>query len=144
MRDCDRLLAVACAVLTLAVGAAALDPSTEGPARRGNRLLSDLIKPSMMPTADLPLVDITTEKIPQGLTERGTSFYVGNDLWMSARHVLNDECGRIIMIVDGKNVDAKIKYLDDSADFAVVGAQVPKAVPALPIETQEMETDAGA
>jgi serine protease Do len=98
----------------------------------------------MVPTADLPLVDITTEKIPQGLTERGTSFYVGNDLWMSARHVINDECDRIIMIVDGKNVDAKIKYLDDGADFAVMHAQVPKVVPPLPIETQEMENEGTA
>jgi S1-C subfamily serine protease len=145
MRDCDRLLALACAVISIALGAAALEGSFGDLAgHRDGRRLADRIKPSMVPTADLPLVDITTEKIPQGLTERGTSFYVGDDLWMSARHVLNDQCDRIIMIVDGKNVDAKIKYLDDGADFAVIRAQVPKAVPALPIETQEMEGDEAA
>jgi S1-C subfamily serine protease len=145
MRDCDRLLILASAVLSIALGAATLEGPHRDPVRhRDDRLLADRIAPSMVPTADLPLVDITTEKIPQGLTERGTSFYVGNDLWMSARHVLNDECDRIIMIVDGKNVDAQIKYLDSSADFAVIRAKVPKAVPALPLETQEMEGDAAA
>jgi hypothetical protein len=145
MRDCDRLFALACAVLSIALGASALEaPREERMRHRDDRLLADTIQPSMVPAADLPLVDITTEKIPQGLTERGTSFYVGNDLWMSARHVLNEECGRIIMIVDGKNVDAQIKYLDDGADFTVIRAQAPKAVPALPIETQEMETNGAA
>jgi S1-C subfamily serine protease len=155
MRDCDRLLAIACAVLAIALGVSALEgegllgtnphSSHERLVKsRGDKLMADRIEPSMVPTADLPLVNVTTQKIPQGLTERGTSFYVGNDLWMSARHVLNNECDRIIMIVDGKNVDAQIKYLDDSADFAVVRAQVPKPVPALPIETQEMEADGAA
>lgn len=145
MRDCDRLLTLACVVLSIALGASALEaPHEELMRHRDGRLLADRIQPSMVPTADLPLVDIATEKIPQGLTERGTSFYVGNDLWMSARHVINDECDRIIMIVDGKNVDAQIKYLDDGADFAVMRAQVPKAVPALPLGTQEMAADEAA
>jgi S1-C subfamily serine protease len=142
MRDCDRLFVIACTVLTVALGVSALERHYEGLMRhREGRLTADRIQPSMVPTADLPLVDITTEKIPEGLTERGTSFYVGDDLWMSARHVINDECDRIIMIADGKNVDAQIKYLDDSADFAVVHAQMQKAVPALPLETQEMKED---
>ncbi|HEY1505669.1 MAG TPA: serine protease [Stellaceae bacterium] len=105
--------------------------------------LSEMIPHSMVPSADLPLVDITTEKIPKGLTERGTSFYLGNDLWMSARHVLNDECANIIMIVDGKNVAAQLKYVDDNADLAVVRAEVPE-VPALPIETGETQEDDAA
>jgi len=145
MRDCDRLLAVACTVLAIALGTVALEGHGDRFAKhRGDRFVSDRIQPSMVPTADLPLVDITTEKIPQGLTERGTSFYVGGDLWMSARHVINHQCGRIIMIVDGKNVDAEIKYLDDGADIAVVRAQVPIAVPALPLETEEIKEDEAA
>jgi S1-C subfamily serine protease len=115
----------------------------EAPGSRNHRLMSDRIPPSMVPTSDLPLVDITTEKIPKGLTERGTSFYVGNDLWMSARHVVNDQCNRIIMIVRGKNVDAHIKYLDDSSDFAVVSADVPQT-PSLPIESAEPQADDAA
>ena len=96
------------------------------------RLTSDLIHHSMIPSAELPLVDITTEKIPEGLTERGTSFYVGKSTWLSARHVVNDDCARIILIVGGKNVDAQIAYLDESADLAVLHASVP-SVPALAV-----------
>ena len=107
------------------------------------RALSRMIPHSMMPSADLPQVDITTKKIPKGFTERGTSFYVGNDLWMSARHVLNDECANIIMIVDGKNVAAQLKYNDDNADLAVIRAEVPE-VPALPLETEDMREDDAA
>jgi serine protease Do len=94
------------------------------------QLTSDLIHPSMVPTAELPLVDITTEKIPEGLTERGTSFYIGNGYWFSARHVVNTDCARIILIIAGKNVDAQIAYLDESADLAILRATVP-SVPAL-------------
>jgi S1-C subfamily serine protease len=107
------------------------------------RALSHMIPHSMMPSADIPQVDITAKKIPKGFTERGTSFYLGNDLWMSARHVLNDECANIIMIVDGKNVAAQLKYNDANADLAVVHAQVPE-VPALPLETEEMREDDAA
>jgi serine protease Do len=102
------------------------------------RLTSDLIHPSMVPSADLPLVDITTSKIPDGLTERGTSFYVGNGLWFAARHVVNTDCARIIMIVDGKNVDAQIVYLDENADLAILRAAVP-SVPALAITDPESD-----
>ncbi len=102
------------------------------------QLTSDLIRPSMVPSADLPLVDITTSKIPEGLTERGTSFYVGNGLWFTARHVINNDCARIIMIVGGKNIDAKIVYLDENADLAVLRAAVP-SVPALAIADPESD-----
>src|ERR1700722_10894296 len=125
-----------CGALLMVVSTAAsfcFDQVPGHPIER-RRALSDLIPHSMMPSADLPLVDITTEKIPNGMTERGTSFYVGNDLWMSARHVINGECAHIIMIVGGKNVEAQTTYLDDNADIAVVHAQVPRVVPALPIE----------
>lgn len=99
-------------------------------AARRARLTSDLIHPSMVPSGDLPLVDITTAKIPEGLTERGTSFYVGNGFWFAARHVVNADCGRIILIIGGKNIDAQIAYLDENADLAVLRAAVP-SVPAL-------------
>ena len=112
---------------------------------RAHHLTSDLlcIPRSMALAIDLPQIDIATEKIPQGLTERGTSFYLGNDLWLSARHVVNNECGRVIMVIAGKNVDARIKYLDDNADLAVLQAHVP-SVPSLPIETAALDENASA
>lgn len=103
------------------------------------RLTSDIIPGSMVPSADLPLVDISTQKIPRGFTERGTSFYLGNDLWMSARHVVNDECQRIIMIVGGNNVEAHIKYLDENADVAILQASPGTSVPSLPLEKADAQ-----
>ena len=140
MRGRDRL-SLCGAVLMVAATTASpcFDRNTGHIIGRGPGL-SDLVSMSMMPVADLASVDIITKKIPAGLTERGTSFYIGNDLWMSARHVINNECAHIIMIVRGKNVDAQIKYLDQNADLAVVRAQVPN-VPALPLETDEMQGD---
>lgn len=144
MRGSDRL--AFCGALVMAVATAAglyLNHIPDHATGRG-RLLSTLIPTSKMPSADLPSVDITTEKIPDGFTERGTSFYLGNDLWMSARHVVNDECDRTIMVVGGKNIDAKIKYLDQNADLAVMHAQVPDVAAGLPIEANEMQSDDAA
>lgn len=141
MKGADRL-AFCGALLMLVASASSAYLTSDRMIGRG-RALSEMIPPSMVPTADLPVVDITTEKIPNGFTERGTSFYLGNDLWMSARHVLNDECAHIIMIVDGKNVAAQLKYTDDNADLAVVQAKVPE-VPALPLETVDPAGDDGA
>ncbi|HWE74720.1 MAG TPA: serine protease [Stellaceae bacterium] len=132
-----------CSVLLMLVACAA---SVYLPSDRligRGRALSQMIPHSMVPSADLPSVDITTDKIPKGFTERGTSFYLGNDFWMSARHVLNAECANIIMIVAGKNVAAQLKYTDENADLAVVRAQVPE-VPALPIETGDVQEDDAA
>jgi S1-C subfamily serine protease len=131
------LIPALCLILIALAGGTLLERSERyGPATRlvpitarQARLTSDLIPHSMVPSADLPLVDITTEKIPEGLTERGTSFYLGHDLWISARHVVNNDCARIILIIAGKNVDAQIVYLDESADLAVLRAPTPAALP---------------
>jgi S1-C subfamily serine protease len=141
MKGADRV-AFCGALLMLVASASSFYLASDRSIGRG-RALSQMIPHSMVPSADLSQVDITTQKIPNGFTERGTSFYVGNDLWMSARHVLNDECAHIIMIVDGKNVAAELKYNDDNADLAVIRAEVPE-VPALPLETEEMQEDAAA
>lgn len=101
-------------------------------------LTSQVIQNSMVPSTDLPLVDVQTDKIPDGMTERGTSFYIGGDLWISARHVTNNDCNRIIMIVDGTNVDARIVYLDENADLAILRAPI-SSVPALALADPEAE-----
>jgi serine protease Do len=121
--------------------ALSVTPGFDAASRHQPRLLSDLIPHSMMPSSELPLVNILTEKIPQGLTERGTSFPIGGNLWMSARHVVNDECNRIIMIIHGQNVDARIKYLDADADLAVLEAEMPAPGPTLPIGSDDPEAD---
>jgi hypothetical protein len=135
----DRILAVLVILMVPATAALLFDElgahasgsigPTLGPTKLAGRaqLTSDLIHPSMVPSADLPLVDITSKKIPDGLTERGTSFYVGGGLWFTARHVANHDCARLILIVGGKNIDAQIAYLDENADLALLRAPAPPA-----------------
>lgn len=95
----------------------------------------------MHPKQDVPVFTIDIEPIPAGMTARGTSFPLGNGLWLTARHVANtEECGEIILIVDGKNVPAQIKYMDPNADLAVLQTP-PVAAPPLPIEAAKPADD---
>jgi hypothetical protein len=57
-------LALGGLLLLLLAGALAIDPVSERVQSRSGRLTADLIPHSMMPSSDLPLVDIETEKIP--------------------------------------------------------------------------------
>jgi serine protease Do len=91
-------------------------------------------QPGPASNQDVPLLSIDVDKIPAGMTARGTSFPLGNGLWLTARHVANEECGQVILIIDGKNVPARIKFLDREADLAVLQAPTGSARP-LPIAT---------
>lgn len=97
------------------------------------------------PTADTsaPVFEVDVEGIPAGMTARGTSFPLGSGLWLTARHVVGDDCDKIVLIIDGKNVFATIKYLDQNADLAVLQTD-PVAVPSLPIEAADPSEDEGA
>src|SRR5579864_954800 len=97
------------------------------------------------PSADssAPVFEVDVEGIPAGMTARGTSFPLGSGLWLTARHVVGDDCEQIVLIIDGKNVFAKIKYLDQNADLAVLQTE-PVAVPPLPIEAADPNEDDGA
>lgn len=97
------------------------------------------------PSADssAPVFEVDVEGIPAGMTARGTSFPLGSGLWLTARHVVGDDCEQIVLIIDGKNVFAKIKYLDQNADLAVLQTE-PVAVPPLPIEAADPSEDEGA
>ena len=93
------------------------------------------------PTSDFFTVDI--EPIPQGETARGTAFPLDSGLWLTARHVVGDDCARIAMIIEGETILAHIKYLDPNADLAVLQTD-PVAVPSLPIVTKDPAEDASA
>jgi serine protease Do len=102
---------------------------------------SDTTPPPASPDPDAFTVDI--EGIPQGMTARGTSFPLGNGLWLTARHVVGDDCAQLVLIIDGKNVFATIKYLDPNADLAVL--QTPSVgAPPLPIEAADPTEDESA
>lgn len=81
---------------------------------------------------DVPVFSIDVSKIPAGMTARGTSFPIGNGLWLTAQHVANAGCGQVILIVDGKNVPARIKFLGRGVDLAVLEAPTRSDLP-LPI-----------
>jgi len=82
--------------------------------------------------ADVPVFSIDVSKIPAGMTDRGTSFPIGNGLWLTAQHVANKGCGQVILIIDGKNVPARIKLLGRGVDLAVLEAPTRSSLP-LPI-----------
>lgn len=89
---------------------------------------------SMSANQDAPVLYQKIGKIPAGMTARGTSFPIGNGLWLTAQHVANAECGQVILIIDGKNVPARIKFLGRGMDFAVLQAPTKSSLP-LPITT---------
>jgi len=90
-------------------------------------------KPPGRPHSVAPLISVVVEKIPAGFTERGTSFSLGDGLWLTARHVANKDCAEIVLIVNGKNVRAQLGFLDRNADVAVLQAGA-TSTPSLPIE----------
>ncbi len=106
-----------------------------------NQATSDQSPPPATPDPDAFTVDI--EGIPAGMTARGTSFPLGNGLWLTARHVVGDDCDKIVLIIDGANVFATIKYLDPNADLAVLQTAAVRAPP-LPIEPADPTEDESA
>lgn len=95
------------------------------------------------PSLDSDVFTVDVEGIPAGMTARGTSFPLGRGLWLTARHVVGDDCDKIVLIIDGTNVFANIKYLDPNADLAVLQTAA-IAVPALPIEADDPAEDESA
>ena len=80
------------------------------------------------------LVTVEISRIPTGYTERGTSFPLGYGLWLTARHVVGNECGNIVLVIDGKNVFPSLKYLAPAADLAVLEVPGSRSHTGLPIE----------
>lgn len=92
---------------------------------------------------DVPVFSIDVDKIPAGMTDRGTSFPIGNGLWLTAQHVANKSCGQVILIVGGKNVPARIKLLGRGVDLAVLEAPTSASLP-LPIAKAAVNEDQSA
>jgi S1-C subfamily serine protease len=81
-----------------------------------------------------PLITVEVKQIPDGYTERGTSFDLGNGLWLTARHVVGNDCGQVVMLIDGRNVSASLKYLAPEADLAVLETSASRSAVGFPIE----------
>ena len=85
-----------------------------------------------------PLFSVETESVPPGEIALGTSFPVAPGVWLTARHVANGDCQRVILIVNGRKVPAQIAYLHPQADLALLRTANASG-PALLLETGAVE-----
>ena len=85
-----------------------------------------------------PLFSVETESVPPGEIALGTSFPVAPGVWLTARHVANGDCQRVILIVNNRKVPAQIAYLHPQADLALLRTANASG-PALPLATGEIE-----
>ena len=88
--------------------------------------------------SDDPIFSVKTEVIPPHEVGIGTSFPVGAGLWLTARHVANADCRRLVFIRGKSAVPAQIKYLDPQLDLALLQSQSLDA-PALPFSSAAVE-----
>jgi S1-C subfamily serine protease len=84
-----------------------------------------------------PLITAAVEDVPPGMLTIGTSFPVGNGVWLTARHVANASCRFIFIAIDGTLTPAQIRYLHPNADLAVLQTG-PMTAPPLPISTTDV------
>jgi serine protease Do len=109
-------------------------PETLGPPAERVR------RPLPQPGPDDPLFSVETEALNPGEVAFGTSFAIAPGAWLTARHVANGDCRRVMLIVDGRKVPAQIAYLHPQADLALL--RTPNAGgPALPLETAAVEAN---
>lgn len=111
-----------------------LPPIDEGDGRRPLPAPEDAAPPSQSDAApptrvrrplpasapDDPLISVEAEGLSPGEIALGTSFPIGPGAWLTARHVANGECRRLILIVNGRKVPAQIAYLHPQADLALL------------------------
>jgi serine protease Do len=89
-------------------------------------------------TPDDPLISVEAEALKPDEIAFGTSFPIASGAWLTARHVANGACNRVILIVNGKKVPAQIAYLHPQADLALLKTTNASG-PALPLETGDVE-----
>ncbi len=87
-----------------------------------------------------PLISVEAEGLNPGEIAFGTSFPIAPNAWLTARHVANGICNRIILIVNGKKVPAQIAYLHPQADLALLKTTNVSG-PALPLGNGDIETN---
>jgi serine protease Do len=104
---------------------AAEAPELEPTPQRVRRPLPD-------PSPNDPVLNVNVEGIPAGKVGLGTSFSVGNGLWLTARHVANGGCQQVLVVIQGSALPAQIRYLHPEADLALLQTQAVGA-PILPI-----------
>jgi serine protease Do len=95
-------------------------------------------RPLPVSAPDDPLISVEAESLKPGEIAFGTSFPIAPGAWLTARHVANGECNRVILIVNGRKVPAQIAYLHPQADLALLKTTNASG-PALPLATGNVE-----
>jgi serine protease Do len=98
-------------------------------------------RPLPPPSPGDPIFSVGVADQPPGTVAIGTSFGVGRGLWLTARHVANAGCARVIMAIDGAKILAEIAYLHPEADLAVLRTRS-RPTPILPLSTAEPRSGA--
>src|SRR5579884_435784 len=105
-------------------------PSSQAPGR--------VRRPLPQATPDDPLISVATEPLGSDEIAFGTSFPIAPNNWLTARHVANGDCRRVVLIIDGKKVPATIAYLHPQADLALLKTRNVSG-PVLALETDAIE-----
>jgi len=85
-----------------------------------------------------PLISVEAEGLQPGEIAFGTSFPIAPGAWLTARHVANGECHRLILIINGRKVSAQIAYLHPQADLALLKTANASG-PAMPLGSGDVE-----
>lgn len=100
-------------------------------------------RPLPAASPDDPLYTIEDKPIGANQVSFGTSFPIGAGTWLTARHVANESCGRLVMLVDNRRLAATIAYLHPQADLALLTTAMAGG-PALALEDAPLsESDTG-
>jgi serine protease Do len=87
-----------------------------------------------------PVVEVDSDEPRHGTLLLGTGFSVdARGVWITARHVASGICGEVIMIVDGRQVSARIAYLHPDSDLAIL--RTTAGAPALPLSSERLALD---
>jgi hypothetical protein len=116
-------------------------PLTAEPAHPSAEAVPQRVRrPLPSPSPFDPLFSAAVEDVPAGSMMVGTSFPVGAGAWLTARHVANAGCRAILLGIDDSYTGARINYLAQDADLALVQtAFVP--TPPLPVSSADVVAD---
>ena len=100
-------------------------------------------RPLPQPSADDPLSTVEDPPLDTGEYSYGTSFPIGDGIWLTARHVANDSCAQVYLLVDGSRVAATIAFVHPESDLSLLKTGAVNG-PALALEAAPIEeTDTG-
>jgi serine protease Do len=85
-----------------------------------------------------PIVTVNAEAPKPGSVMLGTAFSVDSrGLWITARHVANEVCQQLVMVVNGHTTTATMAFMHPESDITVL--RTFEGTPALPLSTERPE-----